>query len=255
MRIYIGMFVFFLVVNIFSCAPTRKITTERSLSLDDVLGRIKERNEKIKTLKGEGTITVESSESSNSGSFTVDMKMPDSLRMEFRGPFGIRAATLMLSREKFFFYNWMENTAIVGAPDGKTLNSIIRFKMQFDQIINTFTGEIRNGSDQDSLLQFSVEHNFYVVRYQSPEGKKECWIDGDSFIATDYQVTNEQGETVLIASTSDPEEIGDVQLPTFIRVVFPKERQSVTIAYDDIKINESVSCRFVFPKHAEIIYR
>jgi outer membrane lipoprotein-sorting protein len=239
----------------FSCAPTRKITTERSLSLDDVLGRVKERNEKIKTLSGEGTITVESSESSTSGSFTVDMKKPDSLRMEFRGPFGIRAATLMLSREKFFFYNWMENTTIVGTPDGKTLNSILRLKMQFDQIINTFTGEIRSVGDRDSLLQYSVENNYYVMRYQSPEGKKECWIDGDSFIVTDYRATNDQGETVLIANTSDPEEIGEVQLPTFIRVVFPKESQGVTIAYDEIKINEPVSCRFVFPKQAEIIYR
>ncbi len=255
MRICVVVFAFFLVMNIFGCAPTRKITTERSLSLDDVLGRVEERNEKIKTLRGEGTITIESFESSTSGSFTVDMKMPDSLRMEFRGPFGIRAATLMLSRENFLFYNWIEHTAIVGVPDGKTLNSIIRLKMQFDQIINTFTGEIRSVSDRDSLLQYSVENNFYVVRYQSPEGKKECWIDGDSFIVTDYRATNDQGENVLVAHTSDPEEIGDVQLPTFIRVVFPKERQSVTIAYDDIKINETVSCRFVFPKQAEIIYR
>ena len=255
MRICVGVVAAFLIVSMFGCAPTRKITTERSLSLDKVLRRVKERNEKIKMLSGEGSITVESSETSNSGSFSVDVKKPDSLRMEFRGPFGIHAATLMLSREKFLFYNWMENTAIVGKPDGKTLNAILRFKMELDQIINTFTGEIASVGDEDSIMRFSVENNLYVLRYRSADGKKEYWIDGDSFIVTDYRVMNPQGETILITHTSDPEEIENIQTPMFLRVVFPKEHQSITIAYDDIKINKPVSCYFSAPKQAEIIYR
>lgn len=255
MRICVRLFAAFMIIGIFSCAPTRKITTERSLSLDDVLLRVKERNERIKMLSGDGSITVESSETSNSGSFSVDVKKPDSLRMEFRGPFGIHAATLMLSRENFLFYNWMENTAIVGKPDGKTLNAILRLRMEFDQIINAFTGEIAPVRDEDSIMQFSVENNLYVIRHQSVDGKKEYWIDGDSFIVVDYRYVNAQDETILTTHASDIEEVDSVQIPMFMRVIFPKEHQSITITYDDVKLNKPVSCYFSAPKQAEIIYR
>jgi outer membrane lipoprotein-sorting protein len=254
-KLFLRAIVVLLMVGIFSCAPSRRVTTERSLSVNQVFSRVKDRNEKIRTLKGEGTITIESSETSRRGSFTVGLRKPDSLLMEFRGPFGIHAATLMLSREKFLFYNWMENTADVGKPDGKTLNSILQLKMQFDQILNAFAGEIAEINSQDTLVKFSVENNLYVVRYRSAEWKKEYWIDGDTFIVIDCRVMNQQGETVLAAHTSETEELESIYMPKFLRVVFPKERQSITIAYDDLSINKPVSCLFLVPKQAEIIYR
>ena len=249
------MLIVFLVAGLVSCAPTRKITYDRTLSLNEVLKRVQERNDKIKTIQGKGTITVESSEKSNSGSFFVDLKKPDSLRMELHGPFGIRVGTLMLSREQFLFYNWMENTAVVGKPDGKTLNSLFRLKMQFDQILNAFTGEIQKEDDRDTLDGFTVENNLYIIRYHFGKVKKEYRIDGDAFIVTDYRITDENGETVITAHASEIEDFEDIPSPKFLRIIFQKERRSVTVAYDDLLFNENVTCSFNVPKQAEIIDR
>lgn len=255
MKVWSGILIVFLVAGFVSCTSTRKITYDRALSLKEVLKRVQERNDKIKTIQGKGTITVESSEKSNSGSFSVDLKKPDSLRMELHGPFGIRVGTLMLSREQFLFYNWMENTAVVGKPDGKTLNSLFRLKMQFDQILNAFTGEIQKEDDRDTLDGFTVENNLYIIRYHFGKVKKEYRIDGDAFIVTDYRITDENGETVITAHASEIEDFEDIPSPKFLRIIFQKERRSVTVAYDDLLFNENVTCSFNVPKQAEIIDR
>ena len=225
--------------------------------LDDVLHQIAERNEKVHTLKGDGSITVESPEGSNSGSFDAYLKKPDSLRVELNGPFGIHIGTLTLSRDQFLFYNRMENTAIIGKPDGTTLRSMFRIKMQFDEVIHAFTGEFPPAALTDSLERFYVHDDQYVVTYRTPECVKEYHIDGDTFVITSYRVIDRSGSVVLAADAARIESGDDapIAMPMLLRVVFPREHRSVTIAYDGVQLNEPVECSFTLPKQAEVIYR
>ena len=225
------------------------------MSLDEVLRHVQERNAGVKTLQGSGTITVESPEGSSSGSFDARLKKPDSLRVEFSGPFGIHIGTLALSREQFLFYNRMENRAVVGKPDGSILQSMFKLKMQFDEILDAFTGEFPTAGSADSLDRFNVDEDLYVIRYRSEGGIKEYRVDGDAFVVTSYRVLDTASRAILTSFASRLEEAKTVVMPRLLRVVFPKERRSVTIAYDDIEINGPVECSFTLPKQAEVIFR
>jgi hypothetical protein len=223
--------------------------------MDEVVRRVFERNGKIKTLKGDGTITVESLEGSNSGSFDVRLKKPDSLKVEFSGPFGIHFGTLALSPDRFVFYNWIENRAVAGKPDGSTLESIFRLKMRFEEILNAFTGEFPAAARNDTINRFYVEDGLYVISYRTEEGTKEYRIDGDTFVITSYRILDGGGKSILNAFATELEDAGEIAMPRLVRVIFPKERRSVTIAYDDIELNKPVECMFTLPKQAEVIYR
>jgi len=238
-----------------SCAPTKKVYRERTMTVDEVLQRVQERNEQITTLKADGTITVESPEESNTGSFDLMLKKPDSMRVELTGPFGIHVGTLMLAREQFLFYNWRDNTATIGKPDGKTLAYMFRLKMHFDEILNAFTGEFSSTLQRDSLLRFSVENELYVIKQPTANGIKEYRIDGNYFVVTSYRELDIDGKATLTALASDVDDDDDIAMPHLLRVIFPKERSSVTIAYDDVRINEPVVCSFTPPRQAEFIYR
>lgn len=244
-----------LMILLQSCAPTRELSRARTLTLDEVLLQVRERHKKIETIEGEGALTVESPEASNSGSFNVMLKKPDSLRLELSGPFGIHVGTLMLSRDQFLFYNWMENTAIVGKPDGSSFGTLFRIKLQFDEVLNAFTGAFSLSSEGDSLERFYVENDLYVLRYRTSDGMKEYRVDGENFIITSYRILDLDGKAILIAMASRFEDNEIVAMPMLIRVVFPSERRSVTIAYDELRINEPVQCSFTLPKQAEVIYR
>ena len=244
-------------VALHGCAPTKKIVKrERTLSANEALTLVRERNEKVKTLRGDGSITIESPEGSNNGSFDAMVKKPDSLCVELSGPLGIHVGSLFLSREQFIFYNRFENTAVVGKPDGKTLRSMFRLKMQFDEVIDAFTGEFPTVSKSDSLEGFSVnEEGFYVLMYRTAEGKKEYRIDGDAFIVAGYRVFDERGSVTINASAGNVDENDSLPIPRFLRIIFPHEHRSITIAYDDVAVNDPVECTFTIPKQAEIIQR
>ncbi len=222
---------------------------ERTLPLDQVLRNVAERNNTLKTLKGEGTITVESLEGSNSGSFNVWLKKPDSLRAEFSGPFGIHVGTLGLTKERFLFYNWMENDLISGTPDGKTLQSVFRLTMKFEEVLNAFAGEFPFGTETDTLTKFYVDDGLYVVVYRNADITKEYRIDGNEFIITSYRVLDAEGRSILNAFSSDIEESGSMSMPRLVRIIFPKDRRSVTISYDDVELNVPVQCSVVIPKN------
>ena len=240
------------IVEFIGCISTNKIVRERNLTIEEVLQRVHERNQVIKTLSGDGTITVESPEESNSGSFDVMLKKPDSLRIEFSGPFGIHVGTLMLSRDKFLFYNSMENKVITGTPDGSTLQSMFRLKMNFDEVIRAFTGEFPMDVSSDSLMRFDAKEDQYILTFHKNRSTVEYYVDNDAFVVTTYRVLDLQGNAVLTAFTSRIETTCNVAMPTLLRVIFPKERRSVTIAYSDVQINKPVKCSFAPPPQAHI---
>ena len=244
-----------LLASLFGCAPAAKSIRENPVSVSEVLRRVHERNEKVKTLRGNGTITIEAPEGSNSGFFSASLKKPDSLLVEFKGPFGIHVGTLLLSRDRFIFFNRMENRAIIGKPDGRTLQSMFRLKMEFDEILNAFTGEFAAASAGDSLARFSIEDDRYVVRYSNGAGAKEYRVDGDAFIVTGYNVADSTGHPTLTATASRIDDSPPVAVPKFLRVIFPGERRSITIAYAGVEVNKPVECSLTLPERAEIIRR
>ena len=237
------------------CATHQYVVKERTLSAREVIEHVRGRNSIIKTLSGSGVITVETRQASSSGSFDVFLRKPDSLRVEFRGPFGIHVGSLEISREQFVFYNRRENSAVVGKPDGMMLQSLFRLKMRFDEIVNAFAGEFPLCDERDSVEQFSVEREQYVLLFKGPNGSREYRVDGDDFLVMGYRTLDEWGNPTLVAFTSRTMQAADLTMPSLLRVVFPVERRSVTIAYDDIHVNTPVNCAVALPKNVEVIER
>lgn len=242
-------------IAISGCGPTTTLVRERPLAANEVLKRVQNHDENIRTVKGAGTVTIESPESSGSGSFTTNVRKPDSLKVQLSGPFGIRIGTLVLTREEVLYYDWRENTATIGTSDAQTLQSMIRIKLRFDEILRAFTGEFLSITSRDTLSAFSVEEGLYVLRYRSEEGTKEFRVDGDTFIVTSYRLLDNDGSASLVAFASRFDEISNITVPTLLRVILPKERRSLTIAYNDLHLNNEVQCSFTVPQQADIIRR
>ncbi len=237
------------------CGLATRVVHERTLNAEEVIRRVREREEKIQTVRGSGKITIESPESSGSGSFAAQVRKPDSAKVDLTGPFGIRIGTLALSRQEVVFFDWRSNTATIGVPDEQTLQSMLRIKLRFEEILHAFTGEFLSFASGDSLKTFAVEEGVYVLRFASGESTREFRIDGDSFIVSSYRLLASDSTATLVAMASRTDEIAGIAVPTLLRVIMPKERRSLTVAYGDLRINEDVRCTFDIPKEANIVRR
>ncbi len=237
------------------CGTTVRARKELSLPPDRVMELVRQRSETVRTLRGEGVVTIESPEQSGSSSFSLNLKKPDSILVNLNGPFGIRFGTLLFSRDRFIFYNYQDNYAFVGKSDGTTLHSMFNLRMTFDEVMRAFTGEFfaPGAGMPDS---FVTDGESYVFTYRSGDSRTEYRVDGQDYFIRSYRVIDASGRPTLTAMASEPEETeGTIVTPRLLRVVFPGERRSISVAYSDMQINREAACFFSIPKSADIFYR
>ena len=234
---------------------SERVRRELTLTPEQVIAEVNVRARAITTIKGDGTITVESQEGSNSSSFDVFLKKPDSVRVEFHGPFGLQIGSLSLTKEKFVFYDRRENVAIVGTPNGRTLQSLFNLNMDYQEIVDVFTGDFFLKNQTDSMSKFSIQGNGYVIHYQRRDEGVEYEIDGTDFFVSGFRLLDSEGKSQLYAMAQRPIETNSFAMPSLLRVVFPEERRSVTIVYDNIELNTPVRCSFTLPDNVQVISR
>ncbi len=236
------------------CGSTARAKKELTLSPERVTELTRRRSEAIRTVKGEGVITIESPEQSGSSSFVLNLRKPDSVLVNLSGPFGIRFGTLLFSRDRFIFHNYQDNYAFVGKSDGTTLHSMFNLQMSFDEVMRAFTGEFLppGAGAPDS---FSTDGESYVLTYRSGKSRTEYRVDGQDYFIRSYRVIDEDGRPTLTAIATEPEETEGAVTPRLLRVVFPVERKSISVAYSDLEVNQPVSCHFSIPKSADVFQR
>jgi hypothetical protein len=225
------------------------------MTVAEIMRKVAERNTKIQSISGDGTVTFESPDVSTSGFFTARMKKPDSLLFEVHGPFGIRVGTLSLTGEQYIFYNWLDNKAVSGRADKHTLMDLLRVPLDVDAAFRMFSGDFLMVDSSVKLLEQTTDDESWRFIYETLYGRDEYRIDYGSFIVTEYKRSDKEGKQVMTAAVSEIEEVDDILCGMVIRVVLPLTQQSVTVAYDDLSLNSTVKCTFTPPKKAKIIYR
>ncbi len=198
-------------------------------------------------MEAEGTVTIESPENSASASFELQLKRPDSLWMRFTGPFGISLGTLMLSRQRFVYYNARENRRIVGAPSAETLERVFNLALSFDQILDAVTGSFGIFGAYDTVRRVAVSEDQYVLEAITPFGTKTMWVDGEAFVTMRSATFDHEGRAVVTGSASQLETIGGTTMPHLVRIILPKRRESATIAYRTVSINAKAEKEFTLP--------
>jgi outer membrane lipoprotein-sorting protein len=239
----------------FSCTTRKIVKPPTGITISEILSKVTERNEKIKSITGNGSVTFESPEISSSGYFTARMKKPDSLLFEVHGPFGIRVGTLSLTGRKYIYYDWLENKAISGNADEHTIMNLLRVPISTDAIFRVFSGEFLIKDSTATLVEQSSDNDTWHLIYKTADGQDKYKIDYESFIVTEFKRVDRDGKQIMSAVVSDIETVGDIYCGMVMRIMFPQSQQSVTVAYDDLSLNSPVTCTFTPPKKANIIYR
>jgi outer membrane lipoprotein-sorting protein len=233
------------------CAGTTPAIRDHPLSAPELLSHVRQRADAIRTMEGDGLITVESPEGSLNTSFELRLKKPDSLRLDLRGPFGLRGGTLLLDRSRFLYYNAMNNTVVTGSPDSGTLRKIVRLPIEFDDALRVFSGDFPPSLTADSLQRITEHDGRALLEYRTPTGSRSYEIDEESFVITGYRVSDLQGNETVTATSSRIRLVDTLRMPKLLRILFPQGRRSLTIAYDDIRINGQTVCFFEPPSRAE----
>jgi outer membrane lipoprotein-sorting protein len=210
--------------------------------------------EKVKSMTGSGTISVETPETAQSGSFELFLRKPDSVLVRIEGPFGISVGSALITRDSFVFYNSLQNQVVSGPATNTNLNRIFRVNLTFDELLTLFTGGSFLASDGTSPETVTVEDNQYVLTYKSAGGTRRYWLDQSSLLITRIQHLDRDGKMYFEERYEKFRAVGDASLPRFIRVTQQTSQRMIGVTFSSIDINTGGAPLVVdIPKNAERI--
>jgi outer membrane lipoprotein-sorting protein len=224
----------------------------KSVTPEMVQNVVRVNRERVQSLSGSGSISVESPDMAQSGSFEVFLHKPDSVLVKIEGPFGIQVGSALLTRTGFLFYNSLQNQLVTGPVNAANMNRIFRVNLTFDELLNLFTGGNFLPGDEKAPDSLVIDDNQFVLSYGDASGSRRYWIDPATLLIAKIQLTDSKGKLVLEERFERFRDAGDASLPRHIRITQHQARRVVAVAFSSLDINtERVPLVVDVPTNAE----
>ncbi|MGA7839112.1 MAG: DUF4292 domain-containing protein [Ignavibacteriaceae bacterium] len=246
----------YLSVSFNGCVPSKPTEETEILPSERLISKLESNRRKISSFEGSGTITVKSRELNTSATFNVTLIKPDSISLTIMGPFGIELAQSLVTKDKFKFYDALQNTVYEGATSEDVLKNIFRIDLSFSDMMDAFIGSVNLTKHlYKQPTKYLVDGDQYILTYvDSSNGEITNYkVDVKELGITDYQLSK-NGNVILDGKYSNFNDVENVAVPYNIEVRNRREDQLVTIQYKRIRANnQNVSIDFKLPGDATVI--
>ena len=256
MRQY-SLFAFLLpLITFMGCRSTSSINLpHRVIAFSEVQESVRMHHNRVQSMKCQGSISIETPELAQSGSFNLTLQKPDSILVNLQGPFGIKVGSVLVTRSDFLFYNSFANKLITGSTKKDNLSRIFHIQIEFDDLINLFAGGMFFDDDQHPPDDTRFENGQWIFFYADRSSKRQYWIDPISLTIKRIQFLDQNGTITLEQTFSNFEDVQGMEMPFLIRVVQPKTQQVLSLSYSDVLLNvESLQFTITVPQNAERIH-
>lgn len=239
------------------CVPSQPTEEFELLPSERLTNKLEANRRKIKTFEGSGTIFVNSPSMDNSATFRIVLLKPDSIYLTIMGPFGIELAQALVTKDKFTFYDALQNTAYVGSVSSNALQSIFRINLSFEDLLDAFIGSVNLTNNlYRAPDNYYVEDERYVLTYlDSARTNKTIYkVDVRQLGITNYQLLGLDEILMLQGDYSNFELIENVAVPYKIAIENKADDQKISIDYKKITVNKkNIYVDFKLPDDATII--
>ena len=227
-----------LCITLHGCAPSPAVKLSgRSVSPQTVRNVARANHDLVRSLSGSGTISVETPEVAQSGSFELQLHKPDSLLVNVEGPFGINVGSVLLTRDTFLFYNSLENQVVSGSVNTNNLRRIFKMELTFDELMTLFTGGNFFGEDDGDPESVMEEENQIILIYRTGQGRRRYFVDPVSMLIARIQHLDNNGKMFLEERFERFRTVGEVSLPRYIRLTQHTARRAVSVSFSTLDVN------------------
>lgn len=242
-------------VIFYSCtASSTSNNSNPGITFQEIKAKVNNNSMKLTSLDAEGEISIDSPNLSNTGSITASINKPDSIFIKLEGPFGIDLANLLITRNDFVYYNVQDNRVIKGPSNQKNLGLIMRVKLEFDDILNSFSGRFSFNDENYNDINVTSEEDNYIVTLSLGNEIRKYWVDKDNFYVTRLKTMDSNGGTIIEIIYEDFYEKDDIYFPKKISINRPKEKQNIWLTYYKEKFNNNkLTYKIKIPKSAKLV--
>lgn len=246
---YARRMIFVLILSLFSCAPfvNRPLLSPQEKRLSVIREAIDKNHALVHSISGHGQVVIESPSQSFSGTAIVRVKNPDSVWVKIEAMLGVDIGIISADRKRFTLFSPMENLAYVGAnEDTLRLEMFLGFDMAFDQLVQAMSGlapivPLDRATVSEKDEQILIVGNSGSLFYQYT-------IEPKYGLVSQLIVKNQNGKIIRIEEYKRFMRFGKAVVPRMMRFIRPEEKESVTMFYDELQVNKSLSAKDFYVK-------
>lgn len=242
-----------------SCTASQPEEKElQKIPIKEIKEKVNKISHAIETLEASGSISIDSPEMSSSGSIEIKIKKPDTVYVKIEGPFGIDIAVALITRSDFTYYNVQENKVFTGPSTDINIGAILRIKVSFDELINSFSGSFHFEDELTDSTEAGSENNSYVLQVNKPLYKQKYYVEPNNYFINRYSVLDAGNKPLLEVNYTNfkPEKVNgmNINFPDNITINKPENKQTVWLQYETKEINKkNLTFKMKVPKSAKVI--
>jgi len=223
-----------LLIIITGCTKPRFVLDSGKVHFKDLLDNIHTEQQMLKSLTGNARISVETEEFSGNFFATIYYLKSDSILIAVSGPFGIQAGSLFIGKERFIFYNQINNQFYNGSVKDFENKNFFQFPLKLSELINIFTASDKMSSMK--IQNYDIRDDLFFINAHNGILTQNIWISNTTGHITKIEML--KNNEIQISKTYEDFIIQDeIYFPRKIKFIRPQQKQAVSIFYSSLSIN------------------
>lgn len=223
---------------LFSCSAPRYILDTEKVTFNDLLNGIIEEQNKIHSVIGKSRISIDTEEYSGNFFAEIVYKDSDSLLINVSGPFGINVGKMFIGNDRFIFLNNYANQFYTGSLTKFKNQNFLQFPININELSDLFIG--KDFINNMKIIDYTVKDDLFFIHGKNSQNNYNIWIDNLTGRIKKVEYIYHDKIT-LIKEYDKYDKLNGLYFPKFIKLTKPLEKQSVSIYYDWLKLNEEIS--------------
>ncbi|HID40418.1 MAG TPA: DUF4292 domain-containing protein [Calditrichaeota bacterium] len=231
-------FLFFLTFVLISCS-TSKRTVKKNLELSyrELLQHNVSWQKAIHSLQGRARIVLDSPQYSGNFDAEILINGPDSLLLSVEGPFGMDVGKVFIGRNRFIFYNQVNNQFYTGDKSIFEDRNFLHFPLKIKELRDIFGARDRFDVLRRDLSE--IRDDQYYIEASNGEMRYKMWFS-PYYLHINRIEYYDNDRLLFYKEYSQFKEVNGVYFPMAIDFVRPQEQQAVSIYYRDLKLNQPI---------------
>lgn len=202
---------------------------------DYILRALRHRDALVRSLVGEGRLSVDAPEGSGTLRVAVEVAEPDRVYLETADLFGTPRGTFATDGERFSFYRPDENVFVEGPATAAAIGAYLPVDLAPAELAGLLLGEFPI-LDGEARMEVDADASAYVIVVAAPGGRQRLTVGTRDLRLISVETRGARSYDAFLEGFDEKLLPGQV-FPKGIRVVLPARRTELRLRYGDIALN------------------
>lgn len=204
-----------------------------------IIKEVNNRSAEVDNIISDGEIKIKTPKVDETGSIEIHVKKKDDVWFKIEGPLGIDAATGHFNRDRFTFFDDLNDVVTTGSTTILNIGTLTKIRCTFDDMLNSFSGTVRIPKGKKDILEISEEGSQYVISLKRGTITRRYWVDKDNYFVYKYLYMNNKGQTLISFEFSNFSNYGTATYAKKVEIRRPKQGEYFKITMETVNLNQS----------------